>query len=552
MAMILTPYILIYRLAPKAEQICEFCLLLKHKLPGAGDICGYSSFEFDLFGDELFEGRTMRMSESTNDTDILLPNDQPPASSSSPSHPGINSKPTRTMTSSTPPTTDVLHTGARTIGTNTSETLAESIIRTGHVETATQQHPKPRAREGKMEKSFFNFRAAHPSWKCHSGAQQELMSRVEEYRQQQLQELARERDVYIDAAARQLETLALLEQQQQQQQGRSYAENPLSTIDEEYLSKGLYPTRGPLHTSNGRSSLSRPLSNITTDDHTAAAAPPVPQIPPLPPLVNSAHRTASLDSRGRISNSVTFAVDDGMESGRTDATTTTTATTSYHTGRMDPTIAAMTTTSGISFGSSSTSTATMNGGQLMGQTGSSTSPTMSHPTTSSPTTSPRGALRAGLSTELRRILNMSTLDAGESVFGTGSVSAGNPFLLAASPANEPSTIQADDRAAERQVRTHPFVSMQIVTLRFYNFRIISPRLSPRTYRILVLLLQYYWLERFRAHLEAQQQQEMQQQQLQQQQMQDDASRSLPIHSTNNVQHRDRSPMTTKGTSSSIV
>jgi len=83
-------------------------------------------------------------------------------------------------------------------------------MRTGNLEDATRLHPKPRAREGKMEKSFFTFQAAHPDWKC-SASGQSLVERVEEYR---LAAMTRERELHIEAAARQLETLARLEKQQ--------------------------------------------------------------------------------------------------------------------------------------------------------------------------------------------------------------------------------------------------------------------------------------------------------------------------------------------------
>ena len=62
-----------------------------------------------------------------------------------------------------------------------------------------------------MEKSFFNFKSAHPSWECPTSGQH-LVDRVTSYQQTQ-QELAleKEQQIHIDAAARQLETLHALE-----------------------------------------------------------------------------------------------------------------------------------------------------------------------------------------------------------------------------------------------------------------------------------------------------------------------------------------------------
>lgn len=70
---------------------------------------------------------------------------------------------------------------------------------------------KPKTRMGKMEKSFFSFKANHPSWKCSSQSGQDLVERVETYQNQVALALARERQAHIEAAARQIETLRQLE-----------------------------------------------------------------------------------------------------------------------------------------------------------------------------------------------------------------------------------------------------------------------------------------------------------------------------------------------------
>jgi len=160
-SLVLAPYILIVRLSSKAPEICEFCATIKAKVPGAGEVCGYSTFEFDAFKDEAWDGRTMGQSVVTNNSE-------------------------------------------------TPESLVESVMRTGNLEEAARNHPKPKARNGKMEKSFFSFKAAHPKWK-YSPSGQTLVDRVEEYRQAELATMSRERNLYIEAAARQLETLVRLE-----------------------------------------------------------------------------------------------------------------------------------------------------------------------------------------------------------------------------------------------------------------------------------------------------------------------------------------------------
>lgn len=103
-SLILAPYILCVSLAMCAETICEFVLATKTEIIGAGEVCGYATFDFDKFCDETWEGRTIR-------------NEEPLVGS-----------------------------------------LTESIFQTRNVDEATRNFPKPKARHGKMEKSFFSFR----------------------------------------------------------------------------------------------------------------------------------------------------------------------------------------------------------------------------------------------------------------------------------------------------------------------------------------------------------------------------------------------------------
>eukprot|EP00537_Pseudo-nitzschia_pungens_P019126 CAMPEP_0172408176 /NCGR_PEP_ID=MMETSP1061-20121228/75719_1 /TAXON_ID=37318 /ORGANISM="Pseudo-nitzschia pungens, Strain cf. pungens" /LENGTH=1315 /DNA_ID=CAMNT_0013144297 /DNA_START=107 /DNA_END=4054 /DNA_ORIENTATION=- len=182
-ALVLTPYILYFRLSEKASEICEFCLISKAKLvlstdtsttSGgviAGDVCGFSTFDFDTFGDEIWEGRTLGRS-------AMLERQRQEQQSG-------------------------------------GESLTQSIMRTGNLEDATRLHPKPRARHGKMEKSFFSFQEAHPNWdSCFPPSGQSLVHRLEEYRLSTEQAMmARERQLHVQAAARQLEILARIEEE---------------------------------------------------------------------------------------------------------------------------------------------------------------------------------------------------------------------------------------------------------------------------------------------------------------------------------------------------
>jgi hypothetical protein len=165
LALILAPYILCVSLADCAEPICEFILAIKKEVPGAGDVCGYATFDFDLFGDEAFGVRA----------------DEP-------------------------------MTGA----------LAESVLLHKSVHEAVQAYPKPKAKLGKMKQSLESFRvsgywradsqkslgltsfqATHPSWRCTSPGIGQVDSISSHF----------EQNLHRDVVARQLETLAALREQ---------------------------------------------------------------------------------------------------------------------------------------------------------------------------------------------------------------------------------------------------------------------------------------------------------------------------------------------------
>jgi len=73
---------------------------------------------------------------------------------------------------------------------------------------------RPKTRHGKMEKSFFNFKGVHPNWRMPESGRN-LVDKIESYRQLQDIALARERRLHIEAAAAQLETLRRLEMERE-------------------------------------------------------------------------------------------------------------------------------------------------------------------------------------------------------------------------------------------------------------------------------------------------------------------------------------------------
>lgn len=228
-ALLLTPYILYFRLSTMSLEICEFCLLSKAKLsvvnnsvdevptviPGGGDVLGFSTFDFDTFGDEEWEGRTLGQQPTPNTEELGM-----------------------------------------------SESLSESIMRIGNIKDAAKLHSKPKARNGKMEKSFFTFREAFPNWTtcfptpvvssslncdlgentesislstyddnanriCHnsSGGRRRLSNSVQIRREH-------ERELHVKAATKQLETLAKIEgKKQEKQQRRQGCEETYSCYD---------------------------------------------------------------------------------------------------------------------------------------------------------------------------------------------------------------------------------------------------------------------------------------------------------------------------------
>lgn len=202
-ALVLAPIVLCYSLPRCAEHICEFVMTIKAGVPGAGDLCGYSTFDFDEFGDDSFEGKTMGEARGS---------------------------------------------------------VAASVAELQHVEAATRMHPKPKSYYGKMEKSFFSFKASHPSWTSTKSGQT-LLDRVEQFKETETRTLALEQRQHLEAAVRQLETLARLQQ-------RSYSEYPLmGVLRESYIGGPQTQTSGA---DSGGGGAASPV--VTSIDHSPPAA----------------------------------------------------------------------------------------------------------------------------------------------------------------------------------------------------------------------------------------------------------------------------------------
>jgi autophagy-related protein 9 len=102
LSLIMAPYILCVSLAKCSEAICEFVVATKAEIKGAGEVCGYASFDFETFNDE---------------GDVR---------------------------------TDMV-----------AGSLAESIMQTGSIYEATRRVPRPKARMGKMKNSLVSFQVSN-------------------------------------------------------------------------------------------------------------------------------------------------------------------------------------------------------------------------------------------------------------------------------------------------------------------------------------------------------------------------------------------------------
>jgi Autophagy protein Apg9. len=182
-SIIVAPIILCHSLPLCAPKICAFVQKVKVEVPGAGDHCGFATFDFDLFPDESWEG---------NDEVLTAMN---------------------------------MSSGAVSANNNNADRA------TGFATLNATQRPK--AKMGKIEKSFFNFKTIHPEWKC-AASGQNLVDRVDNYQSEQALAIARERQHHIAAAARQLATLRDIEVQNDKVLTTDINLDP-NQIDEQYV-----------------------------------------------------------------------------------------------------------------------------------------------------------------------------------------------------------------------------------------------------------------------------------------------------------------------------
>jgi autophagy-related protein 9 len=258
-SVVLAPILLCVSLPRCAENICEFVMTAKAEVSGAGEVCGYATFDFDKFGDETWEGRTMGKVDLAG-------------------------------------------------------SVSASVHEMHDVEAAIRLHPTPKAFMGKMEKSFFSFKASHPSWKS-TVSGQTLVDRLANYKEIESAALVREQQHHLAAAARQLETLVEMEQQTRRMDPN--ATFGISQLNESYLRQraaGLKPTGGADSGGGAPATLtlisqlpltpSRPSSNETSAstlplaNHGFKFEPPTQsrQLTPLPFAASPEHDQTHLSS----------------------------------------------------------------------------------------------------------------------------------------------------------------------------------------------------------------------------------------------------------------
>lgn len=126
---------------------------------------------------------------------------------------------------------------------------------------------------------------AHPNWKC-SPSGQHLVDRVEQYEREETAALGREQQLHIEAAARQLDTLAQLEGQ------RNETRPTFGAVDDSYIPKVQAPADAGAGTMphHGLPLPAQPPSNPRVTPRTSAIPPSEPSPihngheEPLPPF----------------------------------------------------------------------------------------------------------------------------------------------------------------------------------------------------------------------------------------------------------------------------
>jgi hypothetical protein len=158
--------------------------------------------------------------------------------------------------------------------------------------------------------AFFNFQATHPNWKC-SPSGQSLITAVEDYRKAAI---SRERDWHIEAATRQLDTLARLEPKSMQRARPFESENVvlsnISQVPQSAERRGHFSSIPPPIPSSQPTEVKKPHEQSLDLPHTGAstvsASPPAsgptlnPSATPHQALADS-FRSISSRSNGALS-----------------------------------------------------------------------------------------------------------------------------------------------------------------------------------------------------------------------------------------------------------
>ena len=347
-SVVLAPVILCVSLPRCAEKICEFVMTVTAEVPGGGDICGYATFDFDKFGDETWEGRTL------GKIDL-------------------------------------------------SGSVSASVHEMRDVEAAIRLHPTPKALMGKMEKSFFSFKANHPSWKSTSSGQT-LVDRLENYREIETAALAREQELHMEAAAKQLETLIQMEQSRRNDHSVGIG---ITHLNESYLRRRGVVDRIAGGADSGGGAPARFLHSPQLPVTPSRRSPNEAMLRTPP----SAHQFATLESPTQDQELTLLPFASSPDLDQTHSST-------IH---------------------------------------SSLRPTLRSPSPNAAALSVLHYADVGLSTELQRVLNRSTLDPDVSVTGSmlgrlGSFSPGPSYGHLASLLEDQQAEQETNEAAERQVR----------------------------------------------------------------------------------------------------
>lgn len=131
--MLLAPYVLIVAMPNAAENILGFVKDHSVEVKGIGSVCGYSLFDFERYGDERFAAPPPTATATTAEEEEEQ--DNATSTSSSLQEGGVGGG----------------------VGGRASATSSLS---------ARKRRQQERTEQGKMEKSFLNFKMHHPEWEC--------------------------------------------------------------------------------------------------------------------------------------------------------------------------------------------------------------------------------------------------------------------------------------------------------------------------------------------------------------------------------------------------